>query len=293
MSTSEKALQDKATAKTSDDLNFNSDKTTNMTDINKLKIDVEASIEVYGVITRSQAKSTAIDTATANVKSLSDKVASRDLNKPKTLKFIVKSSEKEKNFTLKKKSKRQACTQEDDLEQGQLLYNRIFAQYCNPVVQTKKIKELSSDEETPKETTLLQDVLNSRNMSVDRLKEVYQQLSEDTAEQIKKHYIIADYAEQISSALMLRAKICQRMLIKRTFNLFHSDSNLQEKYNNLWEVFCKAKFPNKKLDSIIKLKTLYYLIIQFPELLFTVTPASTLETSKSATQLQAFMHRKL
>jgi hypothetical protein len=69
-------------------------------------------------------------------------------------------------------------------------------------------------------------------MSVDRLKEVYQQLSEDTAEQIKEHYIITDHAKQVSSAFMLCAKVCQEMLIKRTFNLFHSNSNLQEKYNN-------------------------------------------------------------
>jgi hypothetical protein len=120
-------------------------------------------------------------------------------------------------------------------------------------------------------------------MSVNGLREVYQQLSKDTAEQIEKHYIIADYAEQVSSVLTLCAKVCQRMLIERTFNLFHSNSNLQEKYNNLWEAFCKAKFPNKKLDNIIRLRTLYYLIVQFPELLFTVTPASTLEISKSAT----------
>jgi hypothetical protein len=46
-----------------------------------------------------------------------------------------------------------------------------------------------------KKTLLLQNVLNVRNMSVDRLKEVYQQLSEDTAKQIEKHYIIADYAK--------------------------------------------------------------------------------------------------
>ncbi len=138
MSTSEKASQDKVAVKTSDNLDFDSDKTTDMPD--KLKIDVMASTEVCGVITHSQSKSTAIDTAAANVKSLSNKVASRDLDEPKTLKSVVKSSEKEKDSTPKRKGKRQACTQEDDLEQGWLLYNRIFAQYCNTVVQTEKIE---------------------------------------------------------------------------------------------------------------------------------------------------------
>jgi hypothetical protein len=69
-------------------------------------------------------------------------------------------------------------------------------------------------------------------MSVDGLREVYQQLSEDTAKQIKEHYIIANYAKQVSSALTLHVKVCQRILIERAFNLFYSDSNLQEKYNN-------------------------------------------------------------
>ncbi len=208
MSTSEKASQDKAAAKTSDDLDSDSDKTTDMPDVNKLKIDVKASTEVCGVITRSQSKSTAIDTAAADVKSSSDKVTSCNLDELKTLKSVIKSSKKEKDSTPKRKGKRQACTQEDNLEQEWLLYNRIFTQYYNPVVQTEKIEELGSDEETPKETTLLQDVLSGRNMSVDGLREIYQQLSEDTAEQIEKHYIIANHAEQVSSALMLRAKVC-------------------------------------------------------------------------------------
>jgi ribosomal protein L21 len=117
VSTSEKALQDKAAAKTSDNLNFNSDKTTDMPNVDKLKIDVEAFIEVYVVITHSQSKSTAIDTTAADVKSSSDKVASCNLDEPKTLKFVVKSSKKEKDSTSKRKGKRQACTQKDDLEQ--------------------------------------------------------------------------------------------------------------------------------------------------------------------------------
>jgi hypothetical protein len=45
-------------------------------------------------------------------------------------------------------------------------------------------------------------------MSINGLREVYQQLSEDTAEQIKEYYIIADHAEQVSSTLMLCAKVC-------------------------------------------------------------------------------------
>jgi hypothetical protein len=53
------------------------------------------------------------------------------------------------------------------------LYNRIFAQYCNLVIQTEKIEELCSNEETPKEMTLLQDVLSGRNISVDGLRKVY------------------------------------------------------------------------------------------------------------------------
>jgi hypothetical protein len=69
-------------------------------------------------------------------------------------------------------------------------------------------------------------------MFVDGLREVYQQLSEDTAKQIKKHYIIANYTKQVSNTLILYAKIYQKMLIKHAFNLFHSNSNLQEKYNN-------------------------------------------------------------
>jgi hypothetical protein len=47
----------------------------------------------------------------------------------------------------------------------------------------------------PKDITLLQDVLSSRNMSVDGLREVYQQLNKDTAKQIEKHYIIANHAK--------------------------------------------------------------------------------------------------
>jgi ribosomal protein L21 len=122
-----KALQDKAAVKTSDNSDSDSDKTTDMSDINKLKINAEAFIEVYSVITCSQAKSTTINTAAANVKSSSDKVASRNFDEPKTLKFIIKNSKKEKNFMLKRKGKRQAHTQEDNLEQRQLLYNKIFA----------------------------------------------------------------------------------------------------------------------------------------------------------------------
>ncbi len=99
--------QDKAAVKTNDNLNFNNDKTTDRLNVNKLKINVEASIEVCGVITYSQAKSTATDTA-ANMKSSLDKVASCNLNKLKTLKFVVKSNKKEKDFMSKKKGKRQA-----------------------------------------------------------------------------------------------------------------------------------------------------------------------------------------
>ncbi len=71
-----------------------------------------------------------------------------------------------------------------------------------------KVHQTSSNEETLKETTLLQNILSSRNMSINGLREVYQQLSEDTAEQIKEYYIIADHAEQVSSTLMLCAKVC-------------------------------------------------------------------------------------
>ncbi len=46
-----KVLQDKAAAKTSDDLNSDSDKTTDIPDINKLKINVVAFTEVCGIIT--------------------------------------------------------------------------------------------------------------------------------------------------------------------------------------------------------------------------------------------------
>jgi hypothetical protein len=80
----EKASQDKAAAKTSDDSNFNSDKTTDRPDVNKLKINAKAFIEVCGVITHLQAKSTAINTV-ADIKSSSDKVVSCNLDELKTL----------------------------------------------------------------------------------------------------------------------------------------------------------------------------------------------------------------
>jgi hypothetical protein len=121
----EKASQNKAIIKISNDLNSDNDKITDRLDINKLKIDVKAFIKVFNIITRLQTKSTATDTVT-NIKSLSDKVVSCNLNKLKTLKFIVKSSEKKKDFTLKKKGKKQAHMQEDNLKQKCLLYNRIF-----------------------------------------------------------------------------------------------------------------------------------------------------------------------
>jgi hypothetical protein len=49
----EKTPQNKAAAKTSDNSNSDSDKTTDRLDVNKPKIDAEAFIKVYGVITRS------------------------------------------------------------------------------------------------------------------------------------------------------------------------------------------------------------------------------------------------
>jgi hypothetical protein len=101
-----KVLQNKATAKTSNNSDFNSDKITNIPDINKLKIDVKAFIKVCGIITCLQTKSTTIDTV-ANKKSLSNKGTCHNLDKLKTLKFVIKSSKKEKDSTSKRKSKRQ------------------------------------------------------------------------------------------------------------------------------------------------------------------------------------------
>jgi hypothetical protein len=100
-----KVSQDKVAAKTSDNSNFNSDKTTDRLDVNKLKIDVEASFEVCNVITCLQAKSTAIDTV-ANIKSLSDKVVSHNLNKLKILKSVIKNNIKEKDFICQKERAR-------------------------------------------------------------------------------------------------------------------------------------------------------------------------------------------